>query len=102
MADITSADVWKAIERVNFMVVGMVSAKGEARTAGVMHVVHEGVLWFTTNEREHKARHLAANPGVSVTVPIPKRIPFMPKVKIPAASVTFSGVAEIVPTTPPP
>ncbi|AWB94427.1 hypothetical protein DCE93_01030 [Agromyces badenianii] len=97
MVDITNAEVWKAIESVNFMVIGMVSARGEARTAGVMHVVDDGRLWFTTNEREFKARHIAANPGVSVTVPIAKRIPFVPWVKIPAATITFSGVAEIMP-----
>src|SRR5688572_18310530 len=96
MVDITSADVWKAIARENFMVIGMVSAKGEARTAGVMHFVDDGCLWFTTNEREWKARHIAANPSVSMTVPIAKRIPFVPWVKIPAATITFSGVAEVV------
>ncbi|WP_157001030.1 pyridoxamine 5'-phosphate oxidase family protein [Agromyces laixinhei] len=97
MVDITSADVWKAINSVNFMVVGMVSVRGEARTAGVMHVVDDGRLWFTTNEREFKARHITADPRVSVTVPIPKRIPFAPWVTVPAATITFSGVAEIMP-----
>ncbi len=96
MVDITSADVWEAIARENFMVIGMVSAKGEARTAGVMHFVDDGCLWFTTNEREWKARHITANPSVSVTVPIAKRIPFVPWVKIPAATITFDGVAEVV------
>lgn len=95
MVDITSTEVWKAIAGENFMVIGMVSAKGEARTAGVMHFVDDGVLWFTTNEREWKARHIAANPSVSVTVPIAKRIPFVPWVKVPAATITFPGVAEI-------
>ena len=97
MVDITSAAVWEAIARENFMVIGMVSAKGEARTAGVMHHVDEDRLWFTTNEREWKARHIAANPSVSVTVPIAKRIPFVPWVKVPAATITFTGVAEIMP-----
>jgi hypothetical protein len=96
MVDIDSAEVWKAISSTNFMVVGMVSAKGEARTAGVMHFVDDGRLWFTTNEREWKARHIAANPGVSVTVPIPKRIPFVPWVKVPAATITFTGIAETI------
>jgi hypothetical protein len=97
MVDITSADVWKAIGRENFMVIGMVSAKGEARTAGVMHHVHDGRLWFTTNDREWKARHIAGNPSVSVTVPIPKRVPLMPWIKVPAATITFTGVAETIP-----
>src|SRR3990170_1439493 len=97
MVDIDSAEVWKAISSTNFMVIGMVSAKGQARTAGVMHFVDDGRLWFTTNEREWKARHIAANHGVSVTVPVPKRIPFVPWVKVPAATITFAGVAETIP-----
>ncbi|MGW4928896.1 pyridoxamine 5'-phosphate oxidase family protein [Agromyces sp. NPDC004153] len=97
MVDITSEAVWDAIAGENFMVIGMVSARGEARTAGVMHHVHEGRLWFTTNDREWKARHIAANPSVSVTVPIAKRVPFMPWIKIPAATITFCGDAETVP-----
>lgn len=96
MVDITSDEVWKAIADVNFMVIGMVSAKGEARTAGVMHYVDDGRLWFTTNEHEWKARHIAGNPSVSVTVPIPKRVPFVPWIKVPAATITFAGVAETI------
>ena len=79
------------------MVIGMVSARGEARTAGVMHHVNDGRLWFTTNDREWKARHIAGNPSVSVTVPIAKRVPLMPWIKVPAATITFCGVAETIP-----
>ncbi len=97
MVDLTSDDVWDAIRSVNFMVIGMVSAKGAARTAGVMHHVDDGRLWFTTNDREWKARHIEANPAVSVTVPIAKRVPFVPWVKVPAATITFTGDTEIMP-----
>jgi hypothetical protein len=97
MVDITRDDAWRAITAENFMVIGMVTARGEARTAGVMHAVHDERLWFTTHDRAWKAKHLAANASVGVTVPIAKRIPFVPWVKIPAATVTFSGEAELVP-----
>ena len=43
-----------------------------------------------------KARHIAQNGNVSLTVTIPKRIFFMPWIKIPAATITFSGKATIV------
>ncbi|WP_353815297.1 pyridoxamine 5'-phosphate oxidase family protein [Agromyces sp. SYSU T00266] len=97
MVDITSDEVWTAIAKEEFMVVGMVSVRGEARTAGVMHHVHDGTLWFTTNDREWKARHIAANPSVSVTVPIAKRVPFMPWTTVPPATITFAATAETVP-----
>jgi hypothetical protein len=97
VAAITTDDVWRVIEKQKFMVVGMVSARGKPRTAGVMPYTLNRRLWFTTHEREWKARHIDANRDVSVTVPIPKRVPLMPWIKVPAATITFSGVAEIVP-----
>lgn len=97
MVELTSAQVWREIARANFMVIGMVTARGEARTSGVMHRVDDGVVWFTTNEREWKARHITANPAVSVTVPLARRVWFVPWIKIPAATITFAGKATVVP-----
>lgn len=97
MVDITTGEVWKTISAENFMVIGMVTARGESRTAGVMHAVHDERIWFTSHDRAWKTRHIAANPNVSVTVPIAKRVPLMPWIRIPAATVTFSGEAEVVP-----
>ncbi|GGE90787.1 pyridoxamine 5'-phosphate oxidase family protein [Mycetocola zhadangensis] len=99
MADLTTDDVWRVLEKQNFMVVGMVSARGKARTAGVMPFTLDRTLWFTTNDREWKARHIAFNPEVSVTVAIPKRVPLLPWIKVPAATITFSGIAEVMPAT---
>ncbi|GAA1955677.1 pyridoxamine 5'-phosphate oxidase family protein [Agromyces allii] len=97
MVDITNGEVWKAITGQNFMVIGMVTARGESRTAGVMHAVHDDRIWFTSHDLAWKTRHIAANPNVSVTVPIAKRVPLMPWIRIPAATVTFAGDAEVVP-----
>jgi hypothetical protein len=41
-------------------------------------------------------RHISDNPHVSITVPIPKRIPFLPWIKIPSATITFSGRASVM------
>jgi hypothetical protein len=97
MAELTTDQVWRVLEKQNFMVVGMVSARGQARTAGVMPYTVDRTLWFTTSDQEWKARHIAVNPEVSVTVAIPKRVPLLPWIKVPAATITFSGVAEVVP-----
>ncbi|ACQ78451.1 pyridoxamine 5'-phosphate oxidase-related protein FMN-binding [Beutenbergia cavernae DSM 12333] len=97
MVELTTDAVWRVLAKQNFMVIGMISARGQARTVGVMPLVLERTLWFTTNTQEWHAKHLAANPEVSVTVAIPKRVPFVPWIKIPAATITFSGVAEILP-----
>ena len=96
MADLTTAQVWQEIEKELFAVVGMVSARNEARTAGIVYTVHQRKLYFGTNRHEWKTRHMAQNPNVSVTIPIAKRIPFLPWIKIPAATITFPGIAKML------
>ena len=96
MAQLSTNDVWRVLEKQNFMVVGMVSARGQARTAGVVPYTVERTVWFTTNANTWTARHIAVHPDVSVTVAIPKRVPLLPWIKVPAATITFSGVADIV------
>jgi hypothetical protein len=94
---LSSGQVWQVIEKELFAVIGMVTARQEARTVGVVYVVREGKLYIGTGKETWKARHIAANPQVSITIPIAKRIPLMPWVKIPAATITFSGVARVLP-----
>ena len=96
MAELTSAQVWREIEKQMFAIIGMVTAKHEARTVGVVYVVRQRKLYFGTSKKEWKTRHIAQNPHVSMTIPIAKQIPFLPWIKIPAATITFSGVAKVL------
>lgn len=96
MADLTTAQVWAEIEKNLFAVVGMVTAKNEARTAGIVYVVHNRKLYIGSQKSAWKTRHMAQNPAVSITVPIAKRIPLLPWIKIPAATITFSGTARVL------
>ena len=93
---LASDDVWKALEKELFAVLGMVSAKGEARTVGIVYVTHDKKIYIASDKTAWKMRHVTANPNVSLTVTIPKRIPLMPFIKIPAATITFAGVARVV------
>jgi len=94
-ANITTEQVWRELEKRSFAVLGFVTARGEARTAGIVYVVRDRQLYITTDRNSWKARHIATNPHVSMTVTIPKRIPFVPWVHIPAATITFQGVASV-------
>jgi len=96
MADITTAQVWAEIEKQLFAVLGMVTAKNEARTAGIVYIVRNRKLYIGSVKSAWKTRHIAANPHVSLTVPIAKRIPLLPWIKIPAATITFSGTARVL------
>jgi len=93
---LTSDQVWKELNKELFAVLGVVTAKGEARTVGVVYIVHERKIYISTGKDTWKARHVRGNPHVSITVPIAKRIPIMPWIKIPAATVTFSGVGIVL------
>lgn len=94
---LTSQQVWEAIEKELFAVVGMVTAAGEARTVGIVYIVRERKLYVATGADTWKARHIAANPHVSMTIPIAKRIPIASWIQIPQATITFSGTARVIP-----
>lgn len=92
---LSAQQVWQIIDKELFAVVGMVNAHNEARTAGILYAVRDRKLYFITGRDTWKARHIAANPHVSVTVPIAKRVPIMPWMKIPQATITFQGTAHV-------
>jgi general stress protein 26 len=95
--ELSTSEVWQVLEKNLFAVIGMVTASCEARTAGVVYVVRDRKLYLVTGRDSWKAKHIAQNPHVSITVPIDKHIPVAPWVKIPAATITFCGEARIMP-----
>ncbi len=94
--DLTTESVWNEIERNNFAVLGMVTARHHARTVGIVYVVDGHRLYIGAGRDQWKTRHIAQNGDVSMTVAIAKRVPLMPWIKIPAATITFSGTARIL------
>ena len=92
----TTEEVWEALDKAFFGVLAFVNRKGHPRTAGICYVVDKRSLYVSTAKGMWKVRHIAANPAVSMTVTLPKRIPFLPFIKIPAATITFRGEAEIL------
>ena len=64
MVDITSDEVWKAIaQRELHGHRHGLGASGEARTAGVMHHVDDGRLWFTTQRPRVEGAPHRGQPG---------------------------------------
>lgn len=93
----TTAIVWEAIKKELFAVLGMVTQHQESRTVGIVYIVKDQRLYIGTGLKSWKARHTKKNPNVSMTIPIAKRIPLLPWIKIPQATITFSGTAKIIP-----
>ncbi|MBW2508165.1 MAG: pyridoxamine 5'-phosphate oxidase family protein [Deltaproteobacteria bacterium] len=96
-APVTSALVWKEIEKRSFAVLSYVNPKGEARSAGIVHVPIDRVLYIRTATSSWKAKHIRRNPHVALNVTIPRRVPFMPWIQIPDATIAFSGAARVIP-----
>lgn len=95
MNTLTTAQVWRELKKRHFAILGMVTASNEARTVGINYLAEGERLYISTSRDMWKTRHVARNPHVSVTVPIPKRVPFVPWVEIPSATITFSGIATV-------
>lgn len=93
---LTTDQVWQEIEQNLFAVLGMVTPQDEARSVGIVYVVDDHKLYIGTQKTAWKVKHIAHNPHVSLTIPIAKRIPFMPWIKIPAATITFAGEARVL------
>lgn len=93
---VTTEQVWKALDDSFFGVLAFVNRVGRPRTTGVCYVVGGRSLYISTDKDMWKVRHITADPNVSMTVTVPKRVPFMPFIKIPPATITFRGVAEIL------
>ena len=94
-AQITTDQVWNEIEKRFFAVLGMVTSKGEARTAGIVYIVRGREFYIGTSKGAWKTRHIKNNPNVSLTVTVHKRIPFLPFLPIPPATVTCQGEATV-------
>jgi len=94
-ATLTTDQVWREVERGFFAVLGTVTARGEPRTAGIVYLVRDRRLYIGSDRSAWRIRHIKGNPNVSLTVTIPKRLPFLPWLKIPAATVSFQGEASI-------
>ncbi len=93
---LSAAQVWQVIEKEMFGVIGMTTAKNESRTVGVIYIVRDRKLYVASGKDTWKVRHMTNNPNISMTINIPKRIPIMPWIKIPPATITFSGTAKII------
>ena len=86
----------REIDRRLFAVLSYVTPRAEVRSAGVVYVVRDGRLYIRTDTDSWKARHIRLNPNVALNVTIPKRVPLMPWIRIPEATIAFRGTARVI------
>ncbi len=91
----TSAEeIWPLIKKWPFGVLSFVTPKGESRSAGVMYKVKDRSVYVLTGPDTWKAKHIEANPNVSMTVTV-QRLPIRIR-QAPPAVITFAGIASVL------
>ena len=69
-ARLTSEQVWHALGKASFAVLGYVTPAGEPRSSGVVYKSIGRRLYVAVASDSWKARHIAATRRVAVTVPV--------------------------------
>ena len=98
-APVTTESVWRALGAHTFAVLSWVTPQGGARSAGIIYLVKGRKLIIGAESTSWKARHIRANPRVSMTVVSGRRIVFLPWISLPDATITFHGRARVIEPT---
>ncbi|GAA2606804.1 pyridoxamine 5'-phosphate oxidase family protein [Paractinoplanes durhamensis] len=94
---LTVEEVWHALSHASFAVLSHVTPGGEPRSSGVVYTMSGGRMYVVVAKDSWKARHIAANGSVAVTVPIRRGGVMSLLVHIPPATVSFPAVAAVHP-----
>lgn len=94
---VSTERVWRELTRVSFAVVSYVTPSGEPRSSGVVFTISGRHMYVAVAPNSWKARHIALNGRVAVTVPIRRGGLLSLLFPIPPAVVSFHGNAIVHP-----
>lgn len=94
---VTTGQVWRHLTKASFAVVSQVTPDGAPRSSGVLYTVENGRLYVVVAPDSWKARHLAADGRVAVTVPVRRGGLLSLVAPIPPATISFHGRAVVHP-----
>jgi hypothetical protein len=92
---LTSAQVWKAIEKASFAVVGYVTPEGAPRSSGIVYKALGRRLFVAVAPDSWKAKHIAVSGRVAVTVTVRRGGVLSLVAPIPPATISFRGAAIV-------
>jgi hypothetical protein len=98
---LSSADVWRALEKASAAVIGHVTPSGKPRTSAVVYKCLERRLYVAVAPDSWKARQINSGDQVSMTVLIPRGGLLSLVFPIPPATITFHGTAHVHPADAP-
>lgn len=87
----THREIRAAIAKRSFATLGTTSAAQRPHAAGVLYAAVDGLLYVSTMRSSRKARNVAANPHVFVSIPV-RRVPF----GAPPSTIQFAATAEVL------
>jgi hypothetical protein len=93
----TSEQVWHVIEKRSFLILGFETPAGDPRSNGVMYEAHDRKLYVAVAPDGWKARDIARNGRVAVTVPVRRGGLLALVTPIPPATISFHGTARVFP-----
>lgn len=96
---LNKALIYQTMDREVFACLSYLTPAGEPRSVGICYVVDGERLIIATERDSWKARYIAADPRVALTIPIAKRIPFLPWIRIPSATISFPGTVRTLDVT---
>lgn len=85
------ADIEAAIAKRSFATLATTSPAQRPHAAGVLYAEVDGVLYVSTLRSSRKARNIAANPHVFVSIPV-RRLP----VGAPPSTIQFAATADVL------
>lgn len=91
----TGPQVWQQLSRASFAVLGYETPGGEPRSSGVVFKAVNKRLYVAVGPDSWKARHIAHNPHVSVTVTVRRGGILALIFPIPPATISFHAQAIV-------
>jgi hypothetical protein len=92
---LTAEQVWRALERASFAVLSHITPAGDPRSSGVVYKVIGHRLYAAVAPDSWKARHIAADGRVAVTVPVRRGGILSLVMPIPPATISFRASATV-------
>jgi len=96
-ARLTSEQVWQQVAKASFAVLSYVTPSGEPRSSGIVYGTFGRRLYVAVAPDSWKARHVALDGRVSLTVPVRRGGVLALVMPIPPATVSFHGNAIVHP-----
>jgi hypothetical protein len=92
---IDSEVVWNEVEKGSFAIISYVTPSGKPRSSGVMYKAVDHRLYVVVAPDSWKARHIALNDKVALTVPVRRGGLLSLVFPIPPATISFHGRAVV-------